>query len=393
MRKSEFPQQTFRMPAEWEPHAATWLAWPHYKLVWPGKFEPIPWVYAEIIRYLSRHEQVEVIVKDAAAEKVARKTLQRSHALNDNVRFHRWRTDRVWTRDSGCAFVVPCGAGAPAREGAIDDSSARLEAVPSRRASTRIVPPPSLPLKPASRQHSPGIRDNPGGHGFSRAVCDFTNAGTLSPGKSLAAIKWRFNAWAKYPNWKHDEKIGTLMATTAGAQEIQPTFRGKRVVLEGGSIDVNGSGTLITTEECLLSRIQQRSPGMKKRDYERIFAEYLGASNVIWLGSGIVGDDTHGHVDDITRFVSPDTVVTCVDADPKSKNYEALRENIRRLRDATIEDGKPLATIDLPMPAPVYFEGRRLPASYANFYIANGLVLVPVFNDPNDRVTLDIFAD
>ncbi len=170
-------------------------------------------------------------------------------------------------------------------------------------------------------------------------------------------------------------------------------FEKNRMVLEGGSIEVNGRGSLITTEECLLSRVQQRNPGMKKKDYEKVFAEYLGATNVIWLGSGIVGDDTHGHVDDITRFVSADTVVTCVEADPSRENYEALRENIRRLRDATTEDGKPLATIDLPMPAPVYFEGRRLPASYANFYIANGIVLVPVFNDPNDRVALDIFAD
>ena len=316
----------FRLPAEWEPHAATWLAWPHFRGDWPGKFEPIPWVYAEIIRYLSRHERVELIVKDAAAERVARKTLKRAQALNDNVRFHRWLTNRVWTRDSGCAFVFPCGAGAPAPEG-------------------------------------------------------------------LTAIKWRFTAWAKYPNWKHDEKIGSLMARASGAQELHPMFGKNRVVFEGGSIDVNGRGSLMATEECLLSRVQQRNPGMKKRDYEEIFAEYLGATNVIWLGSGIVGDDTHGHVDDISRFVSRDTVVTCVDADPSSENYEALRENIRRLRDATTEDGKPLATIDLPMPSPVYFEGRRLPASYANFYIANGLVLVPVFNDPNDRVALDIFAD
>ena len=183
------------------------------------------------------------------------------------------------------------------------------------------------------------------------------------------------------------------MAQAAGAGEIRPTAQNKRVVLEGGSIDVNGSGTLITTEECLLSRVQQRNPGMKKRDYETIFAQYLGATQVIWLDSGIVGDDTHGHVDDITRFVSPDTVVTSVEADPRSDNYEALRENLRRLRDATTEDGKPLATIDLPMPAPVYFGGRRLPASYANFYIANGTVLVPVFNDPNDRVALDILVD
>ena len=332
------------MPAEWEPHAATWLAWPHYKLDWPGKFEPIPWVFGEIIRYLSRDERVELIVKDAAAEKLARKTLRLAHALNDNVRFHRWPTDRIWTRDSGCAFVFEAQ---------------------SARARTP-VPPQEAAV---------------GG------------AGVPARAARVAAVKWTFNAWAKYPNWKRDDKIGSLMAKAAGADEIHASFERKRVVLEGGSIDVNGQGTLITTEECLLSRVQQRNPGMKKRDYEKIFDEYLGASNIIWLGSGIVGDDTHGHVDDITRFVSPDTVVTCVDADPASENYEALRDNVRRLRDANVEDGKPLATIDLPMPAPVYFEGRRLPASYANFYIANRTVLVPVFNDPNDRVALDILAD
>jgi agmatine deiminase len=320
----------YRMPAEWEPHAATWLAWPHYKLDWPGKFEPIPWVYAEIVRYLSRQERVEIIVKHVAAERLARKTLKRAHALNDNVRFRRWPTDRVWTRDSGCAFVWRSAAGAAARQ---------------------------------------------------------------SPNISLSAITWRFNAWAKYSNWKRDQKIGGLMAKASGAKEIQPQFKDAPIVLEGGSFDVNGRGTLITTEECLLSRVQQRNPGMSKRDYEKVFAEYLGATNVIWLDRGIVGDDTHGHVDDITRFVSPDTVVTCVDADPKSENYEALRENISRLRDASSDSGKPLATIDLPMPLPIYFEGRRLPASYANFYIANGIVLVPVFNDPNDRVALDILAD
>ena len=335
------------MPAEWELHVATWLAWPHYKLDWPGKFEPIPWVYAEIIRYLSRHERVELIVKDATAEKLAYKTLKQAHALNENVRFHRWQTNRVWTRDSGCAFVR-----------CIEDPNPHP--VSAKSGGTRV------------------------GH---------TQESVRRPQRNLAAIKWRFNAWAKYSNWQHDEKIGSRMAEAAGVQEIQPTFGKKRVVLEGGSIEVNGSGTLLTTEECLLSRVQQRNPGMKKIDYEKVFARYLGASNVIWLGSGIVGDDTHGHVDDITRFVSPDTVVSCVDADPASENYEALRDNIRRLRDAATEDGKQLAIIDLPMPAPVYFEGRRLPASYANFYIANGIVLVPVFNDPNDRVALDIVAD
>ncbi len=351
----------FRMPAEWEPHAATWLAWPHFRGDWPGKFEPIPWVYAEIIRYLSRRERVELIVKDSAAEKLARKTLKRAHALNDNIRFHRWPTNRVWTRDSGCAFVCSCGADILVRQ--TSGTKAQIHS-----GTVNAGPEALLHPKPVSENR-------------------------MKQCGPLAAIKWRFNAWAKYPNWKHDEKIGSRMAKATGAQEFQPMFGKNRVVLEGGSIEVNGRGTLITTEECLLSRVQQRNPGMKKGDYEKTFAEYLGATNVIWLGSGITGDDTHGHVDDITRFVSRDTVVTCVEADPSSENYEALRENIRRLRDATTEDGKALATIDLPMPAPVYFAGRRLPASYANFYIANGLVLVPVFNDPNDRVALDIFAD
>jgi len=183
------------------------------------------------------------------------------------------------------------------------------------------------------------------------------------------------------------------MAKAARAHEVRPIHGKNPVVLEGGSIDVNGQGTLLTTEECLLSKTQQRNPTMKRADYEKIFADYLGIQNVIWLGSGIVGDDTHGHVDDLTRFVAPDTVVTVVESDPNDPNYEPLRENIRRLRSAADQDGKPLAIIELPMPGPVLFEGCRLPASYANFYLANGLVLVPIFNDPNDRFALDILAD
>jgi agmatine deiminase len=325
------------MPAEWEPHQATWLAWPHFRADWPGKFEPIPWVYAEIIRHLGRHERVEVIVNDAASEKRARKVLHRANALCDNVRFHRWPTNRVWTRDSGCTFVTAPSFARP-------DTKTRL----------------------------------------SRCV---------SEQDEIAAIKWRFNAWAKYPNYQSDEKIGSFMAKATKARELHPAFGKQRVVLEGGSIDVNGRGTLLTTEECLLSTVQQRNPTMKREDYEKVFADYLGIKNVIWLGSGIAGDDTHGHVDDITRFVAPDTVVTAVETDPDDPNYEPLRENIRRLRAATDQDGKPLALIELPMPTPVIFEGRRLPASYANFYIANGLVLVPVFNDANDRIALDTLAD
>ena len=183
------------------------------------------------------------------------------------------------------------------------------------------------------------------------------------------------------------------MAEVGNAREVRPVVGKQRVVLEGGSIDVNGQGTLLTTEECLLSKVQQRNPAMTRKDYERVFAENLGITNVIWLGSGIAGDDTHGHVDDITRFVAPDTVVTAVETNPDDPNYEPLRENIRRLRAATDQAGKPLAIIELTMPSPVMFDGRRLPASYGNFYIANGVVLVPVFNDANDRIALDILAD
>lgn len=183
------------------------------------------------------------------------------------------------------------------------------------------------------------------------------------------------------------------MAEAVQAKQISATLGKRRVVLEGGSIDVNGRGTLLTTEECLLSKVQQRNPGMKRADYEKVFADYLGIKNVIWLGRGISGDDTHGHVDDITRFISADTVVTAVESNPDDENYEPLRENIRRLRAAADQDGKQLSIVELPMPAPVFFEGRRLPASYGNFYIANGLVLVPVFNDANDRVALDILSD
>jgi agmatine deiminase len=355
------------MPAEWEPHEATWLAWPHFKDDWPGKFEPIPWVYAEIIRHLARHERVELIVNDATSEKRARKTLDRANALNDNVHFHRWPTNRVWTRDSGCTFVR-CGADIPVRE--------------KRQGAGRGTK--SAPSTLSSRARTD--------HSLANDAAESRNL-LSSPELHLAAITWRFNAWAKYQNYQHDARIGSLMAKAVQAAEIRPVYGQHRVVLEGGSIDVNGQGTLLTTEECLLSKIQQRNPGMKCKDYETVFADYLGIRSVIWLGSGIVGDDTHGHVDDITRFVAPDTVVTAVESDPKDPNYEPLRENIRRLREATDQNGKPLSIVELPMPAPVIFEGRRLPASYANFYIANGVVLVPVFNDPNDRIALDVLAD
>ena len=271
-----------------------------------GQIRTDPWVYAEIIRHLGRHERIDLIVNSAASEKHARKVLNKASALTDNIRFHKWPTNRVWTRDSGCTFAVG-GAGALARE--------------ERK-----------------------------GH-----------VSHATPETNLAAVTWRFNAWAKYSNYQHDEKIGSRMAKAAHARAIRPVHGKTRVVLEGGSIDVNGRGTLLTTEECLLSKTQQRNPAMSRHDYEKLFSDHLGIKNVIWLGSGIAGDDTHGHVDDIARFVSPSTVVTAVESDPGDLNYEPLQENLRRLRAATDQDGKPLSIIDLPMPGPVLFEGRRSP--------------------------------
>jgi agmatine deiminase len=355
-----------RMPAEWAPHESTWLAWPHFRGDWPGKFDPIPWVYAEIIRALTRHERVDLIVNNADAEKRARKTLKLANALNKNIHFHRWPTNRVWTRDSGCTFV--CSAGAPARE------NLRLT---TTRVGTAAPGCPAERSSAVSADGETGVPARPAGQSLAR----------------LRAIKWRFNAWAKYPNYRHDDKIGSLMAKAARVEEIRAQHNDTRVVLEGGSIDVNGEGTLLTTEECLLSKIQQRNPGFRREDYEQVFATYLGIQNVIWLGQGIAGDDTHGHVDDITRFVAPNTIVTMIEANPTDKNHAPLQENLRRLKAATDQDGKPLDIVELPMPAPVVFEGRRLPASYGNFHIANGAVLVPVFNDPNDRIALNILAE
>jgi agmatine deiminase len=348
------------MPAEWSHHAATWLAWPHYHGDWPGKFEPIPWVYTEIIRNLAQHERVELIVNDAKSERHVRKLLARANALSANIRFHRQPTNRVWLRDSGCIFCT-CGSDTPVRE------------------------LPKAPLKLSGNRGREG-------HDLSRADQDGKKKRASAPEAPLQATNFRFNAWAKYSNYRHDEKIASLMATSTKSHEVRPQFNNTRVVLEGGSIDVNGEGTLLTTEECLLSKIQQRNPGMSRKDYETIFANYLGAPHVIWLGKGIHGDDTHGHVDDLTRFVAADTVVTMVEPNPKDVNHKPLADNLRRLKTATDQNGKPLNIVELPMPRPVIFENRRLPASYANFYIANGVVLVPVFNDPNDRIALNILA-
>jgi agmatine deiminase len=323
-------QLGYRMPAEWEPHEATWLAWPHNPEDWPGKFAPIPWLYAEIVRLLAARERVHLIVEDAAAEKRVRSMLKRAGADLGQVDFHQWPTDRGWMRDSGAIFV--------------------------RNAEGRVAP---------------------------------TN--------------WQFNGWAKYDDWRLDDQIPGRITELLGLEEWQPTVQNdvqnkdskerRRIVLEGGSIDVNGAGLMLTTEECLLSEVQQRNPGVSREQLEQVFSAYLGVDQVLWMNRGIVGDDTHGHVDDITRFAGVDTIIAAVEPDTRDPNHEPLAENLARLKAARTPEGKQFTIVELPIPRPVVFRGQRLPASYANFYLANGVVLVPTFHDPNDRVALNILAE
>jgi agmatine deiminase len=320
----------FRMPGEWEPHAATWIAWPHNSDDWPGKFAPISWVYAEIVRYLSRVEGVHIIVRDGTMKREVADYLDAVNVDAEAVRFFRAATDRSWLRDTGPTFIVR------------DDPAAAMAA-------------------------------------------------------EVGLVDWKFNGWAKYDNHRHDDRLPRKFARWLDLPRCSPRVdrddRGKkRVVMEGGAIDVNGWGTLLATEECLLDEVQARNPGLERADLERVFADYLGVRHVVWLGRGIAGDDTHGHVDDIARFVAPKTVVAAVESRSDDPNHEPLQDNLRRLERAKDQDGDPLRVVELPMPQPVIFDDQRLPASYANFYIANGLVLVPTFNDPADRFALDILA-
>lgn len=301
-----------RMPAEWERQEAVWLAWPHNRNDWPGKFEAIKWVYAEIIKYLVCTVRVRLVVKNAVEREKASAVLEAVNINLDRVDFIIARTNRSWLRDSAPTFVYE--------------------------------------------------------------------------GRERVLLDWHFNGWAKYANWKNDDKVPGHVKNLLGLPSVKPEHKDRRVVLEGGAIEVNGKGMLVTTEECLLSDIQCRNPGFSRDDYETIFEKYLGVSNVVWLGNGIAGDDTHGHIDDLARFVNPDTVVTVVEKDNDDPNHQPLRDNLKRLKAAKLN------VIELPMPKAIMFDGYRLPASYANFLIANGIVLVPTFNDHNDRIALNILA-
>jgi agmatine deiminase len=308
------------MPAEWEPHEATWLAWPHNAGDWPGRFGPIPWVFADVVSKLAPGEVVRILVNDASHEARARRLLSRHGADLARVDFRRIPTERVWMRDSGPIVL--------------------------RRGRGRVVA------------------------GF------------------------RFDAWARYADFRRDARVAARAARGLGLPLLPVRRDGRDVVLEGGAVDVNGAGAILATEECLLDPgIQVRNPGFGRSDYERVFAEVLGAGTTLWLGRGIAGDDTHGHVDDLARFVSPTTIVLAREDDRSDPNHAALAENRERLASARLPGGSRPEVVDLPMPRPIHCDGRRLPASYANFYVANAAVLVPTFNDPADRVALGVLGE
>ena len=301
------------MPPEWHPHEATWIAWPHNESDWPGRFEPIPWVYAEIVRKLAAVERVRILVDSPDLEERARTVLVKAGADLTEVDFYVVPTDRVWARDFAPSFVISAD--------------------------------------------------------------------------EVAAVKWRFNAWSKYDDWQRDDDAGRRIPGLIGKPAFTPDL-----VLEGGSIEVSGPDRdgqrwLMTTEECLLSPVQARNPGLSRQQLENILADHLAIDRFLWLRNGIAGDDTHGHIDDLARFVGPDTIVIASERDHTDPNFAPLRENREILL------GYPFRVIELPMPAPLIFDGQRLPASYVNFYLANGIALVPTFNDPNDRRALNLLAE
>ena len=315
------------MPAEWEPHRATWLVWPHNRADWEVKTAAVEWCYAEIVRHLTDGERVAIVVQDHGVERRARRTLEKCGVALASVDLYRIPTNRSWIRDSGPLFV--------------------------RR--------------------------------ISRA------------GQSQVAMTdWGFNGWAKYRAWQRDDAIPSRIAEQLKMQRFKVQVRrpnGYRpMVLEGGSIDVDGQGLLLTTEECLLSPVQARNPDLSREAIEQVLEAALGVCRVLWLEGGIAGDDTHGHVDDVARFVSPGTIAAAVESNPVDPNHVALSANGARLKQMKNLQGQRLRVVPIPMPRPVYFDGQRLPASYLNFYVGNRKVLVPTFNDKNDRLALRCLA-
>ncbi len=304
----------YRMPAEWEPHEATWLSWPHNRDSWPGVFAGVEPAMAEFVGTLAECEPVWINVRDAAHERHVRALLAAA-APPERLRFYRVPTNDAWARDHGAIFVTRASAAAP-----------RL------------------------------------------------------------AVDFDYNAWGgKYPPFDLDRRVGRQMADALGV----PRFEQPDFVLEGGSIEVNGQGALLTTEQCLLN--PNRNPTFDRTGIERILRDALGVTEIVWLGDGIEGDDTDGHIDDLTRFVASHRVVTVVEPNVRDANHAPLAANRRRL-DSVRVDGRALEVVELPMPEPQYLDDQRLPASYANFYIANGAVLMPAFGGDRDDAARAILA-
>ncbi|QJT11134.1 agmatine deiminase family protein [Oceanidesulfovibrio marinus] len=318
------------LPAEWEPHRAVWLGWPTKISDWSPKFQAIPWVYGEMVRQLAASEEVRLLVDDERVEARARSVLTRA----------------------GMA------------------------------------------------QELPGVRfvRQPTDRGWTRDFMPFFTVGRAEDGPAISgsgmAVDCGFTGWARYPDHTLDDAVSVGCAAELGWDIRTAEYDGRRLVLEGGGVDTDGAGTVLVTEEWLLdTEVQVRNPGMTRQDYEAAFAKLFGTDNTIWLGRGIAGDDTHGHVDDFCRFVGPGRILLCREPDGGDMNHRPLEENRERLEDARLADGSKPEVVFLPMPQPVWFDGMRLPASYGNFYIGNSVVLVPTFNDPNDRAALGILAE
>ncbi len=300
----------YRLPAEWEPHAATWLAWPHNRETWPGAFARIPPVWTELVRLICRFEPVHVLAGGAEVMAQAKAMV----GGLPRVTLHDVPTNDAWIRDHGPTFLA-------------------------------------------------GSADRPS-----------------------ALVDWKYNAWGnKYPPFDLDDRVPVEIAQITGRRRFSP-----EMILENGAIDTNGRGTILAAEDCLTD--VNRNPALSKHDAERCLADHLGARHVIWLRGSIAGDDTDGHVDQLARFVGPTTVVTAAEQSSKDENFAVLQANYERLKKAVDQDGTPLEVVGLPMPRPVRCQGGRLPASYANFYVANGLVVVPQFDDPADPVAMEILA-
>ena len=305
-------QSGYAFPAEWAPHEATWLSWPHKEASWPGKLETIYKPYCEFIKVVAEGEKVRINVNDEATKTFAQAELQKVGADLSNIEFYFNPSNDAWCRDHGPAFLLS------------EDKTKK------------------------------------------------------------AVVDWGYNAWGdKYPPYDLDDVIPTKIAEHFHLPLFNPG-----IVMEGGSVEFNGAGTILTTAACLLN--ENRNPHLNKVQIEKYLMDFYGAEQVLWLGDGIVGDDTDGHIDDITRFVNRNTVLTVVESNPEDENYHLLQENLETLKTLRLPDGEALNIITLPMPAPVIHEDTRLPASYANFYIANQAVIVPTFRDANDSIALDI---